>query len=50
MYIQAILELQSEKHLKTIAEEDVLQMHQKDKSLFVFSSFTTSAFLHCKKV
>lgn len=47
---QAILELQSEKYLKTIKEEDVLQMDQKDKSLFVFSSFTSSAFLHCKKV
>ncbi|XP_041824851.1 DNA topoisomerase 2-binding protein 1 [Melanotaenia boesemani] len=47
---EAILELQSEKYLKTIKEEDVLQMDQKDKSLFVFSSFTTPAFLHCKKL
>ncbi|KAM4718821.1 DNA topoisomerase 2-binding protein 1 isoform 2-T2 [Anableps anableps] len=47
---EAILELQSEKYLKTIQEEDVLQMDQKDKSLFVFSSFTTPAFMHCKKL
>uniref|UniRef100_A0A3Q2QB38 DNA topoisomerase II binding protein 1 n=1 Tax=Fundulus heteroclitus TaxID=8078 RepID=A0A3Q2QB38_FUNHE len=47
---EAILELQSEKYLKTIQEEDVLQMEQRDKSLFVFSSFSTQAFLHCKKL
>uniref|UniRef100_A0A8C2XI19 DNA topoisomerase II binding protein 1 n=1 Tax=Cyclopterus lumpus TaxID=8103 RepID=A0A8C2XI19_CYCLU len=47
---QAILELQSDKYLKTIEEDAVLQMDQKDKSLFVFSSFTTPAFLHCKKL
>ncbi|XP_014869751.1 DNA topoisomerase 2-binding protein 1 [Poecilia latipinna] len=47
---EAILELQSEKYLKTIQEEDVLQMNQKDKSLFVFINFTTPAFLHCKKL
>ncbi|XP_047424064.1 DNA topoisomerase 2-binding protein 1 [Mugil cephalus] len=47
---EAILELQSEKHLKTIKEEDVLQMDKKDKALFVFSSFTSPAFLHCKKL
>ncbi|XP_071340915.1 DNA topoisomerase 2-binding protein 1 [Trachinotus anak] len=47
---EAILELQSEKYLKTIDEDAVLQMDQKDKSLFVFSSFTSSAFLHCKKL
>uniref|UniRef100_A0A3P9NDX8 DNA topoisomerase II binding protein 1 n=1 Tax=Poecilia reticulata TaxID=8081 RepID=A0A3P9NDX8_POERE len=47
---EAILELQSEKYLKTIQEEDVLQMDQKDKSLFVFINFTTPAFLHCKKL
>lgn len=50
MFTQAILELQSEKYLKTVDEDAVLQMDQKDKSLFVFSSFTTPAFLHCKKV
>lgn len=50
MFTQAILELQSDKYLKTVDEDAVLQMDQKDKSLFVFSSFTTPAFLHCKKV
>lgn len=48
--IQAILELQSEKYLNTITEDDVLRMDKKDKSLFVFTSFTSPAFLHCKKV
>ncbi|XP_026148420.1 DNA topoisomerase 2-binding protein 1 isoform X2 [Mastacembelus armatus] len=47
---QAIQEMQSEKYLKAIDEDAVLQMDQKDKSLFVFSSFTTPAFLHCKKL
>ncbi|KAK5849893.1 hypothetical protein PBY51_014191 [Eleginops maclovinus] len=47
---EAISELQSDKYLKTIDEDAVLQMDQKDKSLFVFSSFTTQAFLHCKKL
>ncbi|XP_037829239.1 DNA topoisomerase 2-binding protein 1 isoform X2 [Kryptolebias marmoratus] len=47
---EAILELQSEKYIKNIKDEDVLRMEQKDKSLFVFSSFTSSAFLHCKKL
>uniref|UniRef100_A0A8C2XKE7 DNA topoisomerase II binding protein 1 n=1 Tax=Cyclopterus lumpus TaxID=8103 RepID=A0A8C2XKE7_CYCLU len=46
----SICELQSDKYLKTIEEDAVLQMDQKDKSLFVFSSFTTPAFLHCKKL
>ena len=48
--IQAIMELQSEKYLKTIDEKTALQMDHNDKSLFVFSSFFTPAFLHCKKV
>ncbi|CAL1597241.1 unnamed protein product [Knipowitschia caucasica] len=47
---EAILELQSEKHLKTIDEDEVLQMEQKDKSLFVFNSFSCPAFVHCKKL
>ncbi|KAM9839309.1 DNA topoisomerase 2-binding protein 1 [Aulostomus maculatus] len=47
---EAILELQSEKYLKSIEEDAVLQMDQKDKALFVFSSFTTPAFMHCKKL
>lgn len=50
VFTQAILELQSEKYLKYVDEEAVLKMDQKDKSLFVFSSFTTPAFLHCKNV
>lgn len=50
LFIKAILELQSDKYVKNIDEDGVLQMEQKDKSLFVFSSFTTPAFLHCKKV
>ena len=48
--VQAILELQSDKYLKSIEEDAVLQMDEKDKSLFVFSTFTSPAFLHCKKV
>ncbi|XP_029570513.1 LOW QUALITY PROTEIN: DNA topoisomerase 2-binding protein 1-A-like [Salmo trutta] len=47
---EAIMELQSEKHLKTIDEEAVLQLDHDDKSLFVFSSFSTPAFHHCKKL
>ncbi|CAG5868524.1 unnamed protein product, partial [Menidia menidia] len=47
---ESILELQSEKYLKTVKEEDVLQMEKKEKSLFVFSDFTTPAFLHCHKL
>ncbi|XP_037312426.2 DNA topoisomerase 2-binding protein 1 [Pungitius pungitius] len=47
---EAILELQSDKYLKTVDEDAVLQMEQKDKSLFVFSSFSSPAFLHCKKL
>uniref|UniRef100_A0A3Q4H2J5 DNA topoisomerase II binding protein 1 n=1 Tax=Neolamprologus brichardi TaxID=32507 RepID=A0A3Q4H2J5_NEOBR len=47
---EAILELQSEKYLNTITEDDVLRMDKKDKSLFVFTSFTSPAFLHCKKL
>ncbi|KAM3860352.1 DNA topoisomerase 2-binding protein 1 [Diretmus argenteus] len=47
---EAILELQSEKHVKTIDEDTALQLDQKDNSLFVFSNFTTAAFLHCKKL
>lgn len=47
---EAILELQSEKYSKIIDEDEVLQMDQKDKSLFVFSNFSSSAFIHCKKL
>ncbi|XP_061661893.1 DNA topoisomerase 2-binding protein 1 isoform X2 [Syngnathoides biaculeatus] len=47
---QAITELQSEKYLKKIDEEAVLNMDQKDKSLFIFSDFDTPAFQHCKNL
>ncbi|XP_034022870.1 DNA topoisomerase 2-binding protein 1 [Thalassophryne amazonica] len=47
---EAILELQSEKYLKNITEDAALQMDQKDKSLYVFNSFSTPAFFHCKKL
>uniref|UniRef100_A0A4W5MFE9 DNA topoisomerase II binding protein 1 n=1 Tax=Hucho hucho TaxID=62062 RepID=A0A4W5MFE9_9TELE len=47
---RAIMELQSENHLKTIDEEAALQLDHNDKSLFVFSSFSTPAFHHCKKL
>lgn len=47
---EAILELQSEKYSKTIDDEEVLQMDQKDKALFVFSNFSSPAFLHCKEL
>lgn len=47
---EAILELQSERCVKSISEATALQLDQKDKSLFVFSSFTTPAFHHCKKL
>lgn len=50
MFTQAILELQSEKYVKTVDEDAILKMDQKDKSLYVFSSFTTPAYLHCKMV
>lgn len=50
MFTQAILELQSEKYVKTVDEDALLQMDQKDKSLYVFNSFTGPAFLHCKTV
>ncbi|KAM9337511.1 DNA topoisomerase 2-binding protein 1 [Symphorus nematophorus] len=47
---EAILALQSEKYLKTVDEDDVLQMEKDDKSLFVFNSFTSPAFLHCERL
>eukprot|EP00066_Takifugu_rubripes_P017107 XP_011606373.1 PREDICTED: DNA topoisomerase 2-binding protein 1 isoform X1 [Takifugu rubripes] len=45
---EAILELQSEKYVKTVDEDAILQMDQKDKALYVFSSFTSPGYLHCK--
>lgn len=50
IFTQAIVELQSEKYVKTVDEDAILQMDQKDKSLYVFSSFTTPAYQHCKMV
>ncbi|XP_056155580.1 DNA topoisomerase 2-binding protein 1 [Lampris incognitus] len=47
---EAVLELQSEKYVKVIDEDVALQQDHKDKSLFVFSSFTSPAFHHCKKL
>ncbi|KAJ8009992.1 hypothetical protein DPEC_G00069920 [Dallia pectoralis] len=47
---EAIMALQSEKYLKTIDEETALQLDHNDKSLFVFSSFSTPAFQHCKEL
>ncbi|XP_056440120.1 DNA topoisomerase 2-binding protein 1 isoform X1 [Gadus chalcogrammus] len=47
---EAILEMQSEKCVRRISEETALGCNNKDKSLFVFSSFTTPAFHHCKKL
>ncbi|KAJ3611303.1 hypothetical protein NHX12_021319 [Muraenolepis orangiensis] len=47
---EAILELQSEKCVRSISEEDALLLDHRDKSLFVFSSFTTPGFHHCKKL
>uniref|UniRef100_A0A8C4Z728 DNA topoisomerase II binding protein 1 n=1 Tax=Gadus morhua TaxID=8049 RepID=A0A8C4Z728_GADMO len=42
--------MQSEKCVRRISEETALGCNNKDKSLFVFSSFTTPAFHHCKKL
>ncbi|KAM9417525.1 DNA topoisomerase 2-binding protein 1-A-like [Salvelinus alpinus] len=47
---EAIMALQSENYLKNIDEETALQMDRNDKSLFVFSTFSTPAFHHCTKL
>uniref|UniRef100_A0A8C8CSU8 BRCT domain-containing protein n=1 Tax=Oncorhynchus tshawytscha TaxID=74940 RepID=A0A8C8CSU8_ONCTS len=47
---EAIMALQSESYLKNIDEETALQMDRNDKSLFVFSTFSTPAFHHCTKL
>uniref|UniRef100_A0A4W5N9F8 DNA topoisomerase II binding protein 1 n=1 Tax=Hucho hucho TaxID=62062 RepID=A0A4W5N9F8_9TELE len=47
---EAIMALQSENYLKNIDEETALQMDHNDKSLFVFSTFSTPAFHHCTKL
>ncbi|XP_074549770.1 DNA topoisomerase 2-binding protein 1 [Halichoeres trimaculatus] len=47
---EAVVKMQSEKYLKNIDEDAVLHMEKNDGSLFVFSSFSTQAFLHCKQL
>ncbi|KAJ8375031.1 hypothetical protein SKAU_G00056110 [Synaphobranchus kaupii] len=47
---EAILELQSEKYLRTVNEEAVLRMDHNDKSLYIFSNFSSPAFHHCKRL
>ncbi|KAG7488805.1 hypothetical protein MATL_G00037920 [Megalops atlanticus] len=47
---EAILELQSEKYLQTIDEETALHLDHNDKSLYVFSNFSSPAFYHCRKL
>uniref|UniRef100_A0A8C1NR26 DNA topoisomerase II binding protein 1 n=1 Tax=Cyprinus carpio TaxID=7962 RepID=A0A8C1NR26_CYPCA len=48
--LQAIVELQSEKYVQTLDEEAVLELDHNDKSLFVFSDFTSSAFDRCRRL
>lgn len=48
--VQAIVELQSEKYVQTLDEKTALELDHNDKSLFVFSDFTSNAFEHCRKV
>lgn len=44
------MELQSEKYVQIIVEEAALEVERNDKSLYVFSDFTSDAFEHCRKV
>ncbi|KAI2649116.1 DNA topoisomerase 2-binding protein 1-A [Labeo rohita] len=46
---KAIVELQSEKYVQTLDEEAALELDHSDKSLFVFSDFTSNAFDHCRR-
>uniref|UniRef100_A0AAR2K9C9 BRCT domain-containing protein n=1 Tax=Pygocentrus nattereri TaxID=42514 RepID=A0AAR2K9C9_PYGNA len=46
----AIVGLQSEKYVQTVDEEAALDLEHNDKSLYVFSDFTSSAFEHCRKL
>uniref|UniRef100_A0A672T6C0 BRCT domain-containing protein n=1 Tax=Sinocyclocheilus grahami TaxID=75366 RepID=A0A672T6C0_SINGR len=48
--LQAIVELQSEKYVQTLDEEATLKLDHNDKSLFVFSDFTSNAFDHCRRL
>nr|XP_055037892.1 DNA topoisomerase 2-binding protein 1 [Misgurnus anguillicaudatus]XP_055037894.1 DNA topoisomerase 2-binding protein 1 [Misgurnus anguillicaudatus] len=45
---KAIVELQSEKYVQMIDEQTALELDHNDKSLFVFSDFTSNAFEHCR--
>ncbi|XP_067234177.1 DNA topoisomerase 2-binding protein 1 isoform X2 [Chanodichthys erythropterus] len=47
---KAIVELQSEKYVQTVDEEAALEQDHNDKSLFVFSDFTSNAFDHCRRL
>ncbi|XP_051970919.1 DNA topoisomerase 2-binding protein 1 [Xyrauchen texanus] len=47
---KAIVELQSEKYVQTVDEETALELENNDKSLFVFSDFTSNAFEHCRRL
>lgn len=47
---KAIVELQSEKYVQMVDEEAALELDHNDKSLFVFSDFTSSAFDHCRRL
>ncbi|KAF5901790.1 DNA topoisomerase 2-binding protein 1 isoform X1, partial [Clarias magur] len=47
---EAIVELQSEKYVQTVDDEAVLELEHNDKSLYVFSDFTSDAFEHCRKL
>ncbi|XP_076868343.1 DNA topoisomerase 2-binding protein 1 [Brachyhypopomus gauderio] len=47
---EAIVELQSEKYVQTIDEETALRLDHNDKSLYVFSDFTSDAFEHCRQL
>ncbi|XP_056595017.1 DNA topoisomerase 2-binding protein 1 isoform X2 [Triplophysa dalaica] len=47
---EAIVELQSEKYVQTLDEKTTLELDHNDKSLFVFSDFTSNTFEHCRKL
>lgn len=47
---KAIVELQSEKYVQTLDEKTALELDHNDKSLFVFSDFTSNAFERCRKL
>ncbi|XP_077100487.1 DNA topoisomerase 2-binding protein 1 isoform X1 [Siphateles boraxobius] len=47
---KAIVELQSEKYVQTVDEEAALELDHNDRSLFVFSDFTSNSFDHCRRL